>query len=543
MTKFLKIFLLTVFTALTFTACTEDPEDSTGNIYGIVFDKITNDPLDGVMIRLIPGGESTNTYADGSFEFLNLQPGNYTLQLSKNGYAQTSQSVDVVAGGNAGISVYMEKASQVADIVINPSSLNFGTTQTQLNITITNNGNATAEWSLDLGDNDSWLKASQVGGSIQAGRTQSVTFSVDRNFIATTTSVVINLHAFGNSYPISVSCAPSNATSSMLIEPATVNFGTDLTSQTITIRNIGKKALSWSVSGTLDHAITVTPDKGTVAPGGNSVVILSLDRSLISDSYISSVVFTDGVSEETVIVSANKSGGDIPGGGDEPGGSIVVTNGLTAYYKFNDSFDDLNGIYDGFGINDPTFVAGVSGQAVQFSKANESSDLIPYGLINSKAFSISFWAKDLADGLIFYSKCTDNLNRFVLSMEGGYFKFICSTYSNRYEYSSPNYQFTHSKINDSKWHHFVITSDYNSTTYYSWNSVLYIDGKKASTITEKLTTNTGEEQYPNEFVIGGKCDNYNYTLTTSNFSMDNLRIYDTRVLTPQEIKEIYNAQQ
>lgn len=454
MTKFLKIFLLTVFTALTFTACTEDPEDSTGNIYGIVFDKITNDPLDGVMIRLIPGGESTNTYADGSFEFLNLQPGNYTLQLSKNGYAQTSQSVDVVAGGNAGISVYMEKASQVADIVINPSSLNFGTTQTQLNITITNNGNATAEWSLDLGDNDSWLKASQVGGSIQAGRTQSVTFSVDRNFIATTTSVVINLHAFGNSYPISVSCAPSNATSSMLIEPATVNFGTDLTSQTITIRNIGKKALSWSVSGTLDHAITVTPDKGTVAPGGNSVVILSLDRSLISDSYISSVVFTDGVSEETVIVSANKSGGDIPGGGDEPGGSIVVTNGLTAYYKFNDSFDDLNGIYDGFGINDPTFVAGVSGQAVQFSKANESSDLIPYGLINSKAFSISFWAKDLADGLIFYSKCTDNLNRFVLSMEGGYFKFICSTYSNRYEYSSPNYQFTHSKINDSKWHHF-----------------------------------------------------------------------------------------
>lgn len=47
MTKFLKIFLLTVFTALTFTACTEDPEDSTGNIYGIVLDKITNDPLDG----------------------------------------------------------------------------------------------------------------------------------------------------------------------------------------------------------------------------------------------------------------------------------------------------------------------------------------------------------------------------------------------------------------------------------------------------------------------------------------------------------------
>ncbi len=543
MTKFFKLFLLLTFTTITFSACTEDPEDSTGNIYGVVFDKITNDPLDGVMVRLIPTGESTNTYADGSFEFLDLQPGDYTLQFSKNGYAQTSHTVEIVAGGNSGASIYMEKANQVAEIVINPSSLNFGTSQTQLNITITNNGNATAEWSLDLGDNDSWLKASQLGGSIQAGRTQSVTFSVDRNFIATTTSVVINLHAFGNSYPISVSCAPSNATSSMLIDPTTVNFGTDLTSQTITIRNIGKKSLSWSTTGIIDNAITVTPDKGTVAPGGNSVVILSLDRSLISDSYISTIVFTDGVSEETVIVSANNSGGNIPGGDDNPSGSLVVTNGLTAYYKFNDSFDDLNGIYDGFGINDPTFVSGVSGQAVQFSKAKESADQIPYALINSKAFSISFWAKDLADGLIFHSKCSDNHNRFVLSMDAGYLRFICSQYSNEHQYNSESLRFTHPKINDSNWHHFVITSDYNSTTYYSWNSVLYIDGKRASTITEKMSSNAGESNYPNEFVIGGSCNNYTYTLTCSNFSMDNLRIYDTRVLTPQEIKEIYNAQQ
>ncbi|MDE6458434.1 MAG: carboxypeptidase-like regulatory domain-containing protein, partial [Muribaculum sp.] len=130
MTKFFRLFLLLTFTTITFSACTEDPEDSTGNIYGVVFDKITNDPLDGVMVRLIPTGESTNTYADGSFEFLDLQPGDYTLQFSKNGYAQTSHTVEIVAGGNSGASIYMEKANQVAEIVINPSSLNFGTSQT-----------------------------------------------------------------------------------------------------------------------------------------------------------------------------------------------------------------------------------------------------------------------------------------------------------------------------------------------------------------------------------------------------------------------------
>lgn len=542
MTKFFKTLILSVVTILSFSACSEDPEDSTGNIYGLVIDNITSDPLEGVVVKIVPGGTSTNTYADGSFEFVDLQPGSYTLQFSKSGYAQTSVSVDVIAGVNHPISVQMHKSTQVAEITINPSSLNFGTTQTQLNITITNNGNATAEWSLDLGENDAWLKASQVGGSIQAGRTQSVTFSVDRNFLASTTSVVINLHAFGNSYPISVSCAPANASSSMLIEPSSINFGTDLTSQTITIRNVGKQALTWNTTGNIDNAITVSPDKGTVAPGGNSVVVLSLDRSLIGESYISTVTFTDGVSESTVVVSANNSGGNIPGGDDNnPGGSLVVTNGLTAYYKFNDSFDDLNGIYDGFGINDPTFVTGVSGQAVKFSKANESACCIPYGLINSKAFTISFWAKDLADGLIFYSKCNDNSNRFVLSMDNGNLKFICSESANKYDYD--NHRFTHTKINDGQWHHYAIASDYSSTTYNTWTSVLYIDGKKVSTLTERLTSNLGESDYPNEFVIGGVCDNYTHKVTCSNFSMDNLRVYDTRVLTAQEIKEIFNAQQ
>lgn len=535
--------MLAVFVAVTFSGCTEDPEESTGNIYGVVFDNITNDPLDGVMVRLIPTGESTNTYGDGSFEFIDLQPGNYTLQLSKNGYAQASQSVDVVAGGNSGISVYMDRASQIADITINPTSLNFGTTQTQLNITISNNGNANAEWSLDLGDNDAWLYASQLGGSIQPGRTQSVTFSVNRNFIASTMTGVINLHVFGNSYPISVSCAPTNASSSMLVEPTSINFGTDLTSQTITIRNIGKSALSWNVTGNVDPAITVTPSKGTVAPGGNAVAIVSLDRSLIGDSYLTSLILTDGVSEETIIISANNSGGNVPGGGDDNPGSLVVTNGLTAYYKFNDSFDDLNGIYDGFGFNDPTFVPGVSGKAVKFSKANASADHIPYSLINSKAFSISFWAKDLADGLIFYSKCSDNNNRFILSMDAGYLRFICTKYNNNHQYNDDKLRFSHGKISDSEWHHFVITSDYNTTTAWKWNSVLYIDGKRLSTITENDGSNSGETDFPNEFIIGGSCNNYTYTLTCSNFSMDNLRIYDTRVLTAQEIKEIYNAQQ
>lgn len=45
MTKFFRILLISVFTAITFTACSEDPENSTGSIYGNIYDNITNEAL------------------------------------------------------------------------------------------------------------------------------------------------------------------------------------------------------------------------------------------------------------------------------------------------------------------------------------------------------------------------------------------------------------------------------------------------------------------------------------------------------------------
>lgn len=541
MNKLLKLLFLSLFTAATLTSCSEDPEVSVGSITGNVVNNMTDYVgVPGVSVSF--NGQSTFTDEAGYFEFFDVQPGNYTLQFTKSGYNTATKAVNVVAGQDTRVYVQMQPTAQEAKITINPTSINFGTTQTEMSVTITNNGNATAEWVLDYSAN--WLSASMNAGSIQAGRTQSITFYADRNFLSGQATTIVNLQAFGNSYPISVSCSPVNATSGLLVEPSSINFGSDLTSATLNLRNISKNPISWTTTGTVHPAITLSPSQGTISAGANAVVIVSLDRSLIEGSFLTTLVLTDGISEQPVIISANTAGqgGDIPGSGDS--GNLVVTNGLTAYYRFNDTFDDINGIYDGFGINDPAFVTGVSGKAVQFSKVHESADNIPYGFFNNKTFSMSFWIKDVTDGLIYYSKCSDNNNRFVLSMKGGYLKFICTKYNNNYQYDNTETLFTHSSISDSKWHHVVITSDYNSTTAYSWTSILYIDGKKVSTITEYSGTNQGETDYPNAFVIAGKTDmDRFYSLTCSNFSMDNLRVYDSRILTPTEIKEIYNAQQ
>ncbi len=541
--RFLSLMMFATIFPLS--SCTEDPEDSTGTIIGYVTEAPAGiEPIAGVTVSILPNGHSTTTGSDGTFKYLDMQPGSYSLQFSKNGYNTTTRSVVVVAGKDVRCDVQLSRVNETAEIEINPSSLNFGTSQTDMSVTIKNNGNATASWSIELGNNP-WLSVSQLGGSIQSGRTQSITFSVNRDFLSEMRSVVVNLQAFGNSYPITISCAPRNATSYMVVEPTTLNFGTGSTQQAFSIRNLGSSTLSWTASGITSPALSLSATQGTVSAGGNAVVIATIDRSLVSGEMISTFVISDGIREQAMVVNVNNNGGSDPDDPDNPGGGnddgkYVVSNGLTAYYLFNDNFDDVFGEYDGFGVKGPEFVAGISGQAVKFSKPKESAVEIPYGLVNNPSFSVSFWVKDLNDGLIFYSKCSDNQNRFILSMVNGSLRFICTSYANNYKEDSADFLFSHININDQNWHHIAIVSDHGTTTSSTWTSTLYVDGKRCSTISE----NAGQElQYPNGFVIGGRASLYYYDLVCSSFTMDDFRFYDSRQLSASEIKEIYNARQ
>lgn len=535
---------------LTFSSCTEDPEITLGSIAGFVTEAPAGtEPISGVTVSILSSGQSTTTSTDGSFSFRDMEPGTYSVQLTKTGYTTVKKSVFVVAGQMTQCDIQMSKIDQVAEIEINPSSINFGTTQTDMSVTIKNNGNATAEWSLNLGNNP-WLSASQLSGSIQANRTQSITFSVDRSFLSETKSVIINLQAFGNSYPITVSCAPKNASSNMVIDPVVLNFGSDLSQLSFTVRNTGTSPLTWRASQITTPALSLSATQGTVAAGGSSVVLANIDRSLVSGEMTSTFIISDGVVDQTMTININGASSGGSGSGDQPGGGgsddpgkLLVTNGLTAYYQFNDTYDDTMGIFDGFGINTPTFVTGVSGEAVQFSKSTDSSVSIPYGLINSQSFSISFWAKDLSDGLLFYSKCSDNDNRFSMSITNGSIGFYASRYSNIYERDKKDYLFTHPNICDDKWHHIVITSTRSNETSSNWRSTLYIDGKRTSIINEYVSATAGESNYPNTFVIGGSTNFYNKTVSACGYTVDNFRVYDSRELSAAEVKELYNSQQ
>lgn len=636
MKKFIFLFWL-ILGALSLSSCTEEEEITQGDIVGVVTDAINGtQPLSGVQVSILPNGASTNTGSDGKFSFPQLEAGEYKLQFIKEGYETNTKSVTVVPGQVANADIQLTAVKQDALIQISPSTLNFGTTQTELSVTIQNNGNTSTDWNLDLGSH-TWLTANPTAGQIEADKQQSIIFTVDRDKITEVQTVIIKLSAFGNSFPINVSCAPKNAQSYMSVEPEILDFGNDLQELPLTIKNAGTTSLNWTIANPTEPAITLSENSGSIPSQGTKVVKVFLNHSNGAVNINTTLVLSDGIKEQTVqIVSGTESqaglmkiepesldfgkdsdevsftisnigktelnwnAGEIkesclsvtPTEGKLAAGesqtvkvvldrnnmkeelntvltisdkntqknisitaqpyTLVVTQGLYTYYKFDGDFNDATeNAINGFGNNSPSFVEGIgkNSQAVKFSLTDNSSFIVPKPITDSRTLTVSFWGKDFSDGNIFYLvSSNNNASMFTFTMSQGSLKFLVTRYNNEYQYSDKP-AFTHPTITDGKWHHIALVSDFNNIEYATTTTSLYVDGALVDTVTEKV--NPFEEGTPSQasygtgikFIMGGNVTIERKTINGTNMSIDNFRVYNTRCLSANEIKQIYDARQ
>lgn len=636
MKKFIFLFWL-ILGALSLSSCTEEEEITKGDIVGVVTDAINGtQPLSGVQVSILPNGASINTGSDGKFSFPQLEAGEYKIQFIKEGYETNTKSVTVVPGQVANADIQLTAVKQDALIQISPSTLNFGTTQTELSVTIQNNGNTSTDWNLDLGGH-TWLTANPTAGQIEAGKQQSIIFTADRDKITEVQTVIIKLSAFGNSFPINVSCAPKNAQSYMSVEPEILDFGNDSQELPLTIKNAGTTSLNWTIADPTEPAITLSENSGSIPSQGSKVVKVFLNRSNGAVNINTTLVLSDGIKEQTVqIVSGTESqagimkiepelldfgkdldevsftisnigkselnwnAGEIkesclsvtPMEGKIAAGesqtvkvvldrnnmeeelntvltisdentkknisitaqshSLVVTQGLYTYYKFDGDFNDATeNAINGFGNNSPSFVEGIDegSQAIKFSLTNNSSFIVPKPITDSRTLTVSFWGKDFSDGNIFYLVSShDNASMFTFTMSNGSLKFVTTRYYNEYQYSNKP-TFTHPTITDGKWHHIALVSDFNVTENSKTTTLLYVDGVFVDTVTEDV--NPFEEGTPSQasygtgikFIMGGNVTIERKTINGTNMSIDNFRVYNTRCLSANEIKQIYDARQ
>lgn len=184
--------IVSTLAILCFSSCSsnvEDPGSKIGQIVGIVSDKTTGEPVGTVSLTLSPGGLRTVTGSDGSFQFADLEPGSYTIDLEKDGYKRESASVVVFEGKNTESHLLIERIPAI--ITADREVLEFGENAgvTQLSVSIVNPGYLDLHWSVSWYNAVKWIRGvegpdGKSEGTLGFGKTASLVVRIDRDALA-----------------------------------------------------------------------------------------------------------------------------------------------------------------------------------------------------------------------------------------------------------------------------------------------------------------------------------------------------------------------
>ena len=178
-------YILPLLSVMLITSCEVELPNMMGDVYGIVSDSETGEPIRGAEVVLSPGNKATVTGYDGHFEFKGLEPIQYKLQVSANGYTTNSRQITVIAGQSVTGDITMRRVAEVEGISLSEDNFNFGSTHTEQILIIKNSGNkGSVSWEI-TGIDVAWLKASPQSGSIAQGKEVAVKLTVDRNRLTT----------------------------------------------------------------------------------------------------------------------------------------------------------------------------------------------------------------------------------------------------------------------------------------------------------------------------------------------------------------------
>ena len=182
----------------------------------------------------------------------------------------------------------------------------------------------------------------------------------------------------------------------------------------------------------------------------------------------------------SVQIIASKANGGETGGNEGSSDEIAVKANLLAYYTFDEANmkDDYEYGMDGQLYNDPTFIDDTpngKGKALFLNALKDQYVRIPYQPFKDrKAYSISFWIKDLGAGTIFGNLFTDGRTTApaLIAKEANSFQFISGYY---YGDESINFTYKYTTLQDGLWHMITITKDSN------YRVDMFVDGQKVDT--------------------------------------------------------------
>lgn len=614
-------------------ACSAPIVDTFGSISGVVLDEKTNDPLAGVTVSLSPSGHSQVTDKEGTFQFENLEPAEYTLTFTMKGYNGANRKTTVKAGASSSVHVTLSPLQYT--LSVEPSILDFGKVQTSIKITLTNQGTKSVAY--DVTSSNKWLNLSKSSGVVSS--VDYITAVVSReglsagNYDATITFdisgsqtvVPVKMTVAVNEKPSVTAESFSEVTSSAvkLAGTLTSTGSSEVTaygfcwseSENPTIADAhttlgdtkDAKAFECTATGlknstryyfrayaennvgiSYSETNLVVTTKGaprlpeiemsssydsetntfyaTLVSAGNSIVstcghVWSTDDtpSIDKDSF---TALEGPVEEGTTFSSTLKNlksntkyyicayatnevgtsySTDIYYFTTPKNESLNPKNGLCAWYKFDGDAKNSYGEAPSGQAIGTSYVEGVSGsKGLKFTGDGSCLFSVPKAMIDQLAFSVSFWAKDLSDGMIFYvTSSSQHKVSNALIMRDGKLSYMSDGYNLLFKdghYYEKTPEFTHGSLTG--WHLITVTA---SQQYSGADATtqLYIDGEfvdQVNLIHQGDGLNKGLK-----FIFGGSFDSSQpkQHFNAIPMTIDNLRVY-TRVLSATEIQNLYD---
>lgn len=193
-------------------------------------------------------------------------------------------------------------------LAVTPLSLDFGATQTELPITITNSGGYTLDWSISLSTQVDWITSiSTENGSLDQNNSAQVLINVNRaNLTEGDYQAILVITSNGGSQNINVNLYVPGAPE-FVVSSQEVDWGTVETSAELTLQNNGDGTITWSaVPGeNTDWISSVTPEAGSLESGNPETVTILIDRAnLDAGEYNGELIFSTNIGEYTIALHA-----------------------------------------------------------------------------------------------------------------------------------------------------------------------------------------------------------------------------------------------
>lgn len=296
---------------------------SPGSIYGTITDKSTGESVPNAGVELMPKGLKTVTGYDGTFQFTQIDPGDYNLFITKTGYQDLkSNTITVKAGETAKGDVQIEKMPTSIQIIDNGgqeiSSIDFGEEEGVVSKTFNIHNRGTESFSFSIIKSVDWIESiTPATGTVPVNQNAPVILKIDRTKMVNglnTTSIIVSSETVGG-IEIVVKATKKKALSILDnsgTEITELDFGSDAntTQKMFKVRNNGTQSLSYTISTTANWITSVNPTSGALNSGATSSISIMINRDLLSDGENSSVLsinITNGGSEELVVKATKGS--------------------------------------------------------------------------------------------------------------------------------------------------------------------------------------------------------------------------------------------